>query len=415
MKIGVLADDLTGAFDTGVQFRSWGLSVEVLIGDVKDASKLVSDVIVVDTESRQLNSGDAYQRVYRSTEKLVALGVERVYKKVDSTMRGNVGAELDAAMDASKAGFAIFAPAYPTYRRTTLSGKQLVDNIPLEETEYVGELSETTSEVAAIIGAQSRRKTGLVTFDVVEAGPPAINARIDALKKGGAEVAIFDVLTEKHLIDISRSIGDAKLLVGSAGFASELPLGLGLRTVKPILSVCGSTRRLSRVQVRNLHDRLGFKEVEIGINKLIDGADSVKAEVRRCVGEAVEALREGVDVSITSSPKETSADEFIAHAKKRHIKEAEAKLFIDEAMGEITSAIVSEAEILGLILTGGATGLMVCQKLGAESARIVEEIEPGIPLLTLSTGTPAVTKAGGFGVEDSLIQATQRLRRKMAK
>lgn len=415
MRIGVLADDLTGAFDTGVQFRNWGLSVEVLIGDFKDASKLSCDVVVVDTESRLLNRNDAYRRVRVATERLMQLGVERVYKKVDSTLRGNIGAELDAAMEASEAGFAFFAPAYPTYGRTTLSGKQLVDNAPVEKTEYVDELVAKTSDVAAIIGVQSRRRVGLVDHGAVEAGVNSIKTRVETLKREGFEVAVFDVLTEKHLIDIAQSIGDTRLLVGSAGFASEVPLGLGLRSLKPVLSVCGSTRRLSRAQVRNLRDRLGFREVGIGITRLIDGEAAVKDEIRRCVGESVEALKAGIDVSLTSAPKEGSVDEFIAYAAGHGIKEAEAKLFIEEAMGEITSIILSEAEVLGLLLTGGATGLMVCQKLGADSASIVEEIEPGIPLLMLNTGIPAVTKAGGFGVDDSLIQATQRVRRMMSK
>jgi uncharacterized protein YgbK (DUF1537 family) len=415
MKIGVLADDLTGAFDTGVQFRNWGLSVEVLIGDVRDASKLGSDIVVVDTESRLLNKNDAYRRVFNTTEKLMQLGVERVYKKVDSTLRGNIGAELDAAMEASKAGFAFFAPAYPTYGRTTLSGKQFVDNNPVEKTEYVDELSANTSEITAIIGVQSKRKVGLVGYDIVDAGVDSIKARVDALKKEGVDIAVFDALTEKHLIDIARSIGDTKLLVGSAGLASEVPPGLGMRNPRPILSICGSTRRISRTQVHNLHDRLGFKEVEIGINRLIDGEVAVKAEVRRCVGEAVESLKAGVDVSLTSAPKESSVEEFITYAKDHGIKEVEAKLFIEEAMGEITSAIVSEADVLGLILTGGATGLMVCQKLGADRASIVEEIEPGIPLLMLSIGIPVVTKAGGFGVDYSLVQASQHMRRMMVK
>jgi 4-hydroxythreonine-4-phosphate dehydrogenase len=85
--------------------------------------------------------------------------------------------------------------------------------------------------------------------------------------------------------------------------------------------------------------------------------------------------------------------------------------FIEEAIGEITSAIIKNVEVLGLILTGGATSLIVCQKLGVDSVSIVKEIEPGIPLLILSNGIPAVTKAGGFGVEDSLVQVTQKLRR----
>ena len=182
-----------------------------------------------------------------------------------------------------------------------------------------------------------------------------------------------------------------------------------------MLSICGSTRKISRVQVRNLHDCLGFKEVEIRIERLIDGEAAVKEELGRCVSEAVEALKMNVDVSLTSSPMEVSADIFIKHAQSMGIKEVEARFFIEEALGEITSAILAEAEVLGLILTGGETSLRVCQKLGADRAAIIEEVEPGIPLLALSNGLTAVTKAGGFGVEDSLIQATQRLRRLKAK
>lgn len=412
MRIGVLADDLTGAFDTGVQYRNWGLSVEVFIGDVKDTSKLGGvDVVVVDTESRGLKKEDAFSRVYRAAERLTKFGAEILYKKVDSTLRGNIGTELDAAMEASKAKFAFFAPAYPTYGRTTLAGKQLVNNTPLDKTEYVNELGAKTAEISALIGVQSKRKVGLVGFDIVKGGVDLIKTRVERLKKDGVEVAVFDVLTEKHLIDIVRAAGDTRMFVGSAGFASEMPLGLRLRSPKPVLSVCGSTRRLSMIQVRNLQSRLGFKEVDLRILKLIDGEAAAKVEVDRCVSEAVEALKAGVDVSITSSPKESSVKDFVSYALQRGFKDTEAKLFIEEAIGEITSAIIKNVEVLGLILTGGATSLIVCQKLGVDSVSIVKEIEPGIPLLTLSNGIPAVTKAGGFGVEDSLVQATQKLRR----
>jgi uncharacterized protein YgbK (DUF1537 family) len=416
LKIGVLADDLTGAFDTGVQYRNWGLSVEVLIGDIKDVSKLDGvDVVVVDTESRGLKKEDAFLRVYRATEILTKLGVEMIYKKVDSTLRGNIGTELDAAMEASKIKFTFFAPAYPTYKRTTLSGKHYVNNKPLDKTEYVDELGAKTAKISAIIGVQSKRKVGLVRFDTVKRGVNSIKTRIEALKKDGVEVAIFDALTEKHLIDIVRAAGDTRMFVGSAGLASEMPLGLWIRNPKPVLSVCGSTRRLSRTQIRNLQDRLGFKEVQIGVLKLINGKVAKKVEVERCVSEAVEALKAGVDVSIISSPKESSAKDFVSYALQRGLKETEAKLFVEEAIGEITSTILKEVDVLSLIMTGGATSLIICQKLGVDRVYIAEEIEPGMPLLTLSNGMHAVTKAGGFGHEDSLVQATQKIRRLMAK
>jgi uncharacterized protein YgbK (DUF1537 family) len=414
LKVGVLADDLTGAFDTGVQFRNWGLTVEVLIGEIEDPLKTV-DVIVIDTESRYLSQEEAYEKVYKATEWLMMQGADRIYKKVDSTLRGNIGAELDAAMDALGVTLAFFAPAYPTYGRTTLAGKQIVDNNPIDKTEYAHELGVKSAEVSEIIGGQSKRKVGLVSLDSVEGGVGSIKNSIEILKINGVEVIVFDVLTEKHLIDISKAAEEIRLFIGSAGLASEIPSGLGIKSTKPILSICGSTRRLSRVQVRNLNYHLGFKDIEIDLTQLLDGEASLNEEVKRCVGEAVKAIKSGIDVSITSSPCEDSAEKYFAHASKRGIMELEAKLSIEEALGEIASSIIAEVDILGVIIIGGATSLKICQKLGVKRVTIIEEIEAGIPLLSLSNGLLAVTKAGGFGVESSLVEAAQRLRRIKSK
>ena len=101
MIFGVIADDLTGAFDTGVQFRNWGMSVEVFRGSrsLEDFPS-ESDVVVVDTESRYDDPETAYGKVFKATEKILSLGVNWLFKKIDSTLRGNLGSEIDAVMDA---------------------------------------------------------------------------------------------------------------------------------------------------------------------------------------------------------------------------------------------------------------------------------------------------------------------------
>ena len=136
-----------------------------------------------------LTREDAFWRVNRATERLTKLGAEVIYKKVDSTLRGNIGAELDAAMSASKADFAFFAPAYPTYGRTTLAGKQLVDNNPVDKTEYADELCVKSADISSIISAQSKRKVGLIGFDQVKGGVESIKTSVEALRKEGVEVA----------------------------------------------------------------------------------------------------------------------------------------------------------------------------------------------------------------------------------
>ncbi len=411
LRLGVLADDLTGAFDTGVQFSNWGLQVEVLLkGDdhyVGDA-----DVLVFDTESRECSRGEAYKRVTAAIATLKTFGVEKFYKKIDSTLRGNIGVELEAAISAVGADMTFFAPSYPTYGRMTLAGKQLVNNILLENTEYANELSIKTSDVTTIISHQCSRRVGLIGIGDVRLGPNVIREKLSKFKSQGVEIAVFDALTEKHLRDIAQTADEAQLVVGSAGLASELPAGIGMSKCKPLISVCGSTRHLSRVQVTNLVERLGFMETQINVNHLIQGGIAVENEVERCVGEAVKFLRGGVDVSLTVSPRESSRGEFMLYTENNSVNPDDVRYIVGEAFGRITSEILKQVEVKGLLLTGGATSLHVCEKLGVGSAKIVAEVEPGMPLVLLSNGILAVTKAGGFGVENSLVQAAQYLRRR---
>lgn len=412
MRLGVLADDLTGAFDTGVQFSNWGLQVEVLLKNADDVFVGNADVVVVDTESRECSREEAYRRVSAAIAKLKAIGAEKFYKKIDSTLRGNIGVELEAAISAVGADMTFFAPSYPTYGRTTLAGKQLVNNVLLEKTEYANEVSVKSSDLKEIINHQCSRSVGVIDIEDVKLGPGRIQKKLSNLKSQGVEIAVFDALTEKHLADIARTAEKVQLIVGSAGLASEIPVGIGIRKYKPVISVCGSTRYLSRVQVTNLVERLGFREIQINVVHLIEGGNAVKSEVRRCVDEAVQFIRDDVDVSITSSPRESNREGFMLYTKNKDITQDNVGNIIGEAFGMITLEILNKVEVNGILLTGGATSLQVCEKLGVSTASIVNEVEPGIPLVVLSNGILAVTKAGGFGVENSLVQAAQYLRRR---
>lgn len=135
-KLGVIADDLTGANDTGVQFSKQGLKTIVLskADSLVELSKQ-ADVIVLDTESRALSKQDAYERVKEAANRLVEAKISIIYKKIDSTLKGNIGAEIDAVMDATGINPAIVVPAFPANKRVTVGGYQLVNQIPLGKTE----------------------------------------------------------------------------------------------------------------------------------------------------------------------------------------------------------------------------------------------------------------------------------------
>ena len=84
---------------------------------------------------------------------------------------------------------------------------------------------------------------------------------------------------------------------------------------------------------------------------------------------------------------------------------------ITEALSQITIELLADHIVSGVTLTGGATALKVFKKMSIKTVKIVEELQPGIPVIMLSNGLKSITKAGGFGKEDTLIEASQYLKR----
>src|ERR687895_1557294 len=136
MLIAIIADDLTGAADTGVQFVHAGYRTAVFFR----ATEVLEDgldAVVFDTDSRAMPAGFAAKRVVDAAH---AAGEARiVYKKLDSTLRGNVAAELAAALGGARRDRAVVALAFPAAGRTTVGGSQRVHGVPVDETEMAND------------------------------------------------------------------------------------------------------------------------------------------------------------------------------------------------------------------------------------------------------------------------------------
>ncbi len=136
-KLLIVADDLTGALDTGIQFAKRGIGTRILIradAGFLDAAQ-AEEVVVVNTASRHMPADEAYRIVFRAVRAAEESGFDCFYKKTDSALRGNVGAELTAMRDALRRPVAL-APAYPAMGRTTVGGIQYIDGVPVAETAF---------------------------------------------------------------------------------------------------------------------------------------------------------------------------------------------------------------------------------------------------------------------------------------
>ncbi|MGI8866230.1 MAG: four-carbon acid sugar kinase family protein, partial [Rubrobacteraceae bacterium] len=120
MRIAVLADDLTGAADTGVQLVRAGYRTAVIFRDEPIPEGF--DAVVIDTDTRIKRARQAVKRVYDAARKV--RGVEIIYKKLDSTLRGSIAAEISVTLEATHLDRAIVAPAFPGAGRTTVNGVQ---------------------------------------------------------------------------------------------------------------------------------------------------------------------------------------------------------------------------------------------------------------------------------------------------
>jgi len=396
---GIIADDLTGAMDTGVQFSKVGLRtlLHLTSASVDDA-----EVVVLDTESRDDPPNVAYGKVTGAARRLKG---RIIYKKIDSTLRGNIGYELDGVMDELGLKRALIAPAFPINGRTTFEGRQFVDGLPLLESLFSKDPHcPTTDHIPTLVEGQSVRSVGPIPLSIVDQDAGALKEEVD---KREEELLVIDALNEVHLLCIARVAaqqGISCLACGSAGLAQALPFGFGFESQKrrsskhspragPVLVVAGSHNPVTVRQIERAVSQLGAAVVEI------DPRD-IEVTMERAASEAEKLISDGKDVIITT-------------AFKPYLLERSQVMTI--GLGNLAADVAKGRSLCGLILTGGSIAFSACRALGVVTIEILEEVAPGIPAGVVlkgeeREGIKLVTKAGGFGEEDALLRAINHLR-----
>ena len=142
----ILADDFTGALDTGVQFAACGIPTRVVVGEQVDFAANDAAVLVVDTETRHLPAAEAYAVIAKLTREAMSAGVFSIYKKTDSALRGNIGAELTAMLDATGKSLLSFVPAFPQINRVTVNGVHYIEGIPVDRSVFGSDPFEPVTE-----------------------------------------------------------------------------------------------------------------------------------------------------------------------------------------------------------------------------------------------------------------------------
>jgi uncharacterized protein YgbK (DUF1537 family) len=129
----ILADDFTGAHDVGLPFAMLGFDT-VVISDPEHLVTVEADIIVVNTGSRDCSVEEAIKHVGDVCRAIQTQELNLLYKKIDSTLRGHIGREIDCIHESFDHHLTIVAPAFPALGRTTVGGYQLVNGVPVDQT-----------------------------------------------------------------------------------------------------------------------------------------------------------------------------------------------------------------------------------------------------------------------------------------
>ena len=421
VSINIIADDLTGAGDSGLQFHNSGLRVLVLRNPelVEDYASEY-DVISLDIDSRNRSHAEAVERTKDGATVLNFLRPSALtYKKIDSTLRGHVGEEMNTLMNVLSLPFALVAPAYPVQGRQTINGTHLVNSVPLAQTHLSHDphWPRSESNLQRLLESQLKRRIVHLDQDKMNRGFESLGIEVENALEDGAEIITFDVVSDADLNLIAQIGLDMErhpLFVGSAGLAARLGEGLGIdREIRVAaenkttsveggsVAFVGSLSEVSDLQVKEAV-KAGARLIRLDENMI--GSDTIfSASLETLTNQISSNLSQGIDSLIWTKP---DGEGPITPSPYNPF----TRLLI-----RLASRVVLESKLTGFILNGGDTASIILSSLEAQALEITAEIQPSVPSCSVvvgkNLGLRVITKAGAFGDENTLVGCFDFLRR----
>lgn len=425
----IIADDLTGANDAGVQLSKIGICSTVFLDYKHSSLQSIEDVAIIDTDSRAISEEAAYETIQKASSIFRKQGYEQVYKKLDSTLRGNVAAELAALVSVYQPEIMVVAPAFPKMNRQTMNGYQYVNGEQVSETEF-GRDPKTPVKESFIPNLLKKYVNGRICLiDHVLLNSPTENLIKEIEENTGTGQGttwfICDAATDNDLKLIANTFAQLNkktVWAGSAGLIEYLPNALQLKQaeikeqeylgIDKTLTVSASLSLVTKQQLEMVRLNTNTHFVEL------DPVSLIKKNYKIC--DIIEEIN-----------KESSKKHFVLFVDSTvENREATKQLGTELSLGntQISEAISIELGVIakaiihsmpainGLVLTGGDTAKAVCNQLNMNQMQLYTEIESGLPLGKLGNESTAgrywtVTKAGGFGNDYSLLNALKFMTR----
>lgn len=409
VKLLVIADDFTGALDTGVQFAASGAETRVVTNIEYDFSRTGREVqvLVLVAETRHVKWEEAYRMVYGIAKRACESGIPYLYKKTDSALRGNIGSELKAVLDAAGKHTLHFLPAFPRMNRVTRNGIHYIDGSPVHESVFGKDPFEpvTCSYIPDIM-------RGEVSVTVVES--------MDGWERQNG-VMVYDASTDEELMSIGSFLkekGELGLTAGCAGFAAVLPQLLGLSGKrrerisldKKFLVACGSVNPIT-VRQLDYAERAGMKRIRLTPEQKLEKVYLESEEGNRALEEWTKtALEEECCIFDTNDlPGCRAACEY---AGSHGLSLDELRVRIADTLGRVVEHLVRAGVKSTMLLTGGDTLMGFMRHIGCDEIVPVCEMAPGTVLSQVDIDGRTysiISKSGGFGEEKLIAELAEKI------
>ena len=354
VKLLIISDDFTGALDTGVQFVKKNIKTKV----VTDFSERILreneayTILVIDADTRKMSGEEAYLKVKDIADTAVKAGVKYLFKKTDSALRGNVGSELQAVLDAAGTYVLSFAPAFPKMERVTRNGIQYLGKLPVHLSAFGKDPYEPVlqSKVKDIIKEQYRgnvKEACRIEFFVKDT---------DVTEK---TIVVYDAETDEEMELIARKIFEQKtaVMAGCAGLANAVSKVLAMNYYMetseerrvPLFVVCGSVCPITKRQL-DYGEKRGFLRIRLNAGQRntpnfleTDEGKKFLDDIWRCVQSEKPVLLDTTDI-------EERKGQCLSEQEKRM-----ARNHITDNLGCITKALLKKGMMRTILVIGGDT------------------------------------------------------------
>ena len=410
-KIAIIADDYTGATDAAIHFAVAGLPTSVLLGqeELNKQNLFEISVAALNSESRNLSADEAAAKVTGLFGLCRQAGINKFYKKIDSALRGNVGAELEAALSACGYAGALLCPAIPRMHRICKNGMVFVNDQPLAESEVGGDCFSPPlfSEIDKIIARQTSLPSANLLLPTLRSGEKQADNFISQALKSGKKLIIADAETEDDLQSLARLIekNPGLLAAGAGDLAKALAKekicasnNLAEIMPKPATTISGRINILAVIGSLTSTVREQVAAAEAGG---LYHALQLTDDFYKCGSNIAE---DGNKLQRESDRQQNK--HLILATCGLHIQDKNNAKAVAAALAGISETLIRQNNINVVFATGGETAFALAKKLGMGKIDLEREIMPGVVQGKYIDNSGKliwfISKAGSFGDNDLL-------------